>query len=263
VTDQRLRDLERDAARGDLHAQARLLLERVRVGDLTDERLRLAAYLGDEVACVALEYDPRRSVAMNGDWFRGLVPWSPALAAWALAEACAAQRRHEDVELLEQARLGLRTAFLSGAAATDVARSLPNVSPLSGTGVVKWLCLWWQCLREDGRRGRLDDPEIVRVLDDVRSRFEPHEVGDLSYAWSERRDGSWVHWVYYHLRRSGVEKGTTEVASAGWDPDSDAAPAGLDFLYDLNFSFADPEAAIAAVQSALLPWALAPRGSST
>jgi hypothetical protein len=48
VTDQRLRDLERDAAHGDLHARGRLLLERVRVGDLTQERLRLAAYLGHE-----------------------------------------------------------------------------------------------------------------------------------------------------------------------------------------------------------------------
>lgn len=53
VTDQRLRDLERDAALGDLHAQARLLLERVRVGDLTEERLRLAAYLGHEPAELA------------------------------------------------------------------------------------------------------------------------------------------------------------------------------------------------------------------
>jgi hypothetical protein len=54
MTDQRLRDLEREAARGDLQAQARLLLERVRVGDLTEEKLRLAAYLGDEAAKLAV-----------------------------------------------------------------------------------------------------------------------------------------------------------------------------------------------------------------
>lgn len=53
MTDQRLRDLKRDAARGDLQAQALLLLERVRVGDLAEERLRLAAYLGDEAARLA------------------------------------------------------------------------------------------------------------------------------------------------------------------------------------------------------------------
>lgn len=58
MTDQRLRDLERDAASGDLQTQARLLLERVRVGQLTEERLRLAAYLGDEAARVALDADP-------------------------------------------------------------------------------------------------------------------------------------------------------------------------------------------------------------
>jgi hypothetical protein len=57
VTDQRLRALERDAAHGDLQAQARLLLERVRVGDLTEERLRLAAYLGDEPARECVRFD--------------------------------------------------------------------------------------------------------------------------------------------------------------------------------------------------------------
>ncbi len=50
MADQRLRDLERDATHGDLQARARLLRERLRVGDLAEERLRLAAYLGDEAA---------------------------------------------------------------------------------------------------------------------------------------------------------------------------------------------------------------------
>jgi hypothetical protein len=54
VADQRLRDLERNAAHGDLQAQARLLLERVRVGDLTEERLQLVAYLGHEAARVCI-----------------------------------------------------------------------------------------------------------------------------------------------------------------------------------------------------------------
>ena len=54
--DERLRDLERQAARGDVQAAAKLLLERVRVGELDRQRLRLAAFL---------EYEPAR-VAVRG-----------------------------------------------------------------------------------------------------------------------------------------------------------------------------------------------------
>jgi hypothetical protein len=48
--DERLRKLEREAAQGDASATARLLVERVRLGELSDERLRLAAYLGHPTA---------------------------------------------------------------------------------------------------------------------------------------------------------------------------------------------------------------------
>lgn len=57
MTDARLRSLARDAAQGDPHAHTRLLLERVRVGDLSEERLRLAAYLGDEAASAVVGPD--------------------------------------------------------------------------------------------------------------------------------------------------------------------------------------------------------------
>ena len=44
MADERLRQLEREAATGDGQARAKLLLERVRLGELSEERLRLAAY---------------------------------------------------------------------------------------------------------------------------------------------------------------------------------------------------------------------------
>ena len=50
MTDLRMRSLSRLSASGDLHAQARQLLERVRSGSLSRERLELAAYCGNEPA---------------------------------------------------------------------------------------------------------------------------------------------------------------------------------------------------------------------
>lgn len=47
MTDTHLRQLERAANQGDVEARARLLCERVRMGDLSEDRVRLAAYLGD------------------------------------------------------------------------------------------------------------------------------------------------------------------------------------------------------------------------
>lgn len=76
MTDQRLRDLERDAARGDLHAQARLLLERVRVGDLAEDQLLLAAYLGDAPAQAALASATTSTLPDDIDtWARSLKPF--------------------------------------------------------------------------------------------------------------------------------------------------------------------------------------------
>ena len=50
MSDGKRRDLERAAAAGDLEAEAQMLIERWRTGDLSEERLRFAAYLGHEPA---------------------------------------------------------------------------------------------------------------------------------------------------------------------------------------------------------------------
>jgi hypothetical protein len=82
MSDDRLREVEREAALGDQAAQARLLVERVRRGRLELERLRLAAWLGDPTARLALGADKddgsssgrRARVRRDG--------WTVALAAW-------------------------------------------------------------------------------------------------------------------------------------------------------------------------------------
>lgn len=47
MADERLRELERRASEGSVDARAKWLAERVRIGELEQERLRIAAYCGD------------------------------------------------------------------------------------------------------------------------------------------------------------------------------------------------------------------------
>jgi len=86
MSDGDLRNLERLAAGGDVEAESRLLLERVRLGALAPEGLRLASYLGHEAARLAspLEEPPTELVA----WILELAPWGKdALARTAIAAA--------------------------------------------------------------------------------------------------------------------------------------------------------------------------------
>lgn len=69
MTDARRRDAERGADRGDDVAAAQLLVERLRAGELTRERLRLAAYLDHGPARQALGEE----VAVD-DWVRAVSP---------------------------------------------------------------------------------------------------------------------------------------------------------------------------------------------
>jgi hypothetical protein len=163
--------------------------------------------------------------------------------------------------------MGLRAAFLTGTTVEfALSQADADLDPLFDSMPGKVFAMWLNRLRADGRRSRSDDPDVLRAIEDVRSRFRSLDATELTYAWSERaRDGTWVHRLRHtHVHRSGRESFATVVASAGWSPHADATPADPGFLYfDLSFAFPDPERARAAVRTALLPWALAPRGSST
>lgn len=65
--DARLRSLERSAASGDLDSQARSLLERVRAGTLTRERIVVAAFAADRAAQLALGCG--RCLGCGTSWF--------------------------------------------------------------------------------------------------------------------------------------------------------------------------------------------------
>lgn len=85
VSDDRLRTAERRwRETGDVADEARLLLERVRAGELTRERLELAAYSGHAGARVAVP-DVRspapdaRSPRGSQAWIRGLARFGPVV----------------------------------------------------------------------------------------------------------------------------------------------------------------------------------------
>ena len=70
--DQRQRELERRALQGDAEAETQLLLQRVRAGELSGERWRLAAHLGHLGACGAQGIQPfaTRSARKLKRWFK-------------------------------------------------------------------------------------------------------------------------------------------------------------------------------------------------
>jgi hypothetical protein len=97
--DDRLRRLTREVATGDAGARARLLAERLRAGDLGEDRLRLAAHLGDPAAAAALGRElllpPTITITR---WVRGLAEPSrggawPVWAREAYVRAAAAAGR--------------------------------------------------------------------------------------------------------------------------------------------------------------------------
>lgn len=101
MSDARLRQIER-AAHDDPYATAALLAARMRRGELTRERVEIAAYAGDEAARLAVPHlvldrgvtwadvDAQRLT----DWVRGLSRWgSEVLVRAAVAAAKAAYAR--------------------------------------------------------------------------------------------------------------------------------------------------------------------------
>jgi hypothetical protein len=115
VGDATLREAERRArATASVDDAARLLLERVRVGDLPIGGLTLAAYLGDPAACAAIG-EPRSLTDDATDldaalWARGLIAWGEeALARGLVASCMTAMERLPEVD--EQLRAESIAAF--------------------------------------------------------------------------------------------------------------------------------------------------------
>ncbi|MCO5167628.1 MAG: hypothetical protein M9894_14870 [Planctomycetes bacterium] len=106
--DDRLQDLRRRVAQGEPGARVALLAERVRTGDITRERLELAAYVGDDDArqlCAGMVLD---SSAALTDWYAGMLRFGPeaavrsGLALLALAREPAGEGTSAALALLER-----------------------------------------------------------------------------------------------------------------------------------------------------------------
>lgn len=119
--DERLRQLERDAAAGVAGARAAWLAERVRAGTLEPERLRLAAYVGDP--------DARAAVGEAFD-LQAVGPWAQGLAAWGVEpwreERTLAAPGWRD-ELLPRAALALAAATCPADATKELAENVASV----------------------------------------------------------------------------------------------------------------------------------------
>ena len=89
MSDQKLRELERRwRETGSVEDEAAYLRERVRVGDLTQERLELAAYCGNQGASVALDVPQAECSRTDlASWCLGLGRWRQQLVVLALLEA--------------------------------------------------------------------------------------------------------------------------------------------------------------------------------
>ena len=111
MADEELRRLERLAGAGDLEAEARLLLERLRIGDVSREGVELAAYLGHGAAGVVVPgvtpADPEPL-----EWVSGLGRWGKEVAVRAaILAARAVLPRFEDVMTHEEGpRKAIRAA---------------------------------------------------------------------------------------------------------------------------------------------------------
>jgi hypothetical protein len=269
VTDARLRALARSD--DDPQARARLLAERVRAGDLTPARLRVAAYLGDEAARLALGERWPPDAEDIGLWLEGVEEHGGRDAGvWAVAEAHLASLRAEALGPLAEHRLRRLEALVARIRAAVPAGELgslaiavrgepdPSDQFLAGEKV---LLLALHRLGLDRHRARDGDPDVARALAAVAPRFPFLDAGAWSYAHSVRRraSGEWDHILRY-VRLRGGESAHTEPASPGWRPPAGSAwpdePALLLSTFALGMPHAD--AARAAVRAALLPWALGP-----
>ena len=83
MSDQKLRELERHwRETGSVEDEAAYLRERVRVGDLTQERLELAAYCGHEGAMICLGLPSLESPCDGLRLAKDLAVWGPDVLLW-------------------------------------------------------------------------------------------------------------------------------------------------------------------------------------
>jgi hypothetical protein len=97
--DDRLRSLERAAETGEPASGAALHAARLRAGLVSEERLRLAAYLGDPAAVLLVGPPPPPGIFGLGSRVRGLAPWGRPTwvrAGLAMARCALAATRAEE-----------------------------------------------------------------------------------------------------------------------------------------------------------------------
>jgi hypothetical protein len=130
VADERLRRLERQAAAGDPEAAARLLLERLRLAEVTVEGARLAAYLAEPAAARAFPGVQPGDVSDLRAWLLGLRPWGKeTLVRAALAAAHAVLPRFEERLTHERRpRQALEAAEAWLEEATEARRVMANLA---------------------------------------------------------------------------------------------------------------------------------------
>lgn len=164
MSDQKLRDLERRwKETGTVEDEAAYLLERVRAGDLSQERLELAAYCGHEGARTARlwprqEFENRDAVRT---WARGLKQWRGASldGLLLLADIFSSLKTWEDpllAQAVESAAAWKSSPNESNAEACNIAaQRLVHSRHLRANQVdgpveryVAWACAWVAGTRE-------------------------------------------------------------------------------------------------------------------
>lgn len=225
MSDQRLRAAERKRHED----EAAWLVERLRMGSLTRERLDLAAWCGHDAAIRAGGTpgpdDPEA-------WLRGLEVFDPALALWALAEVPGGDESLASAARRERLRVAARGAFFGNDLRGWVRRELDEHPPRGIGATVKRMLLALHHLAREPRLGDPNDPDVLRALETVRPRFPYLDPGSWRYAWSERRAGIWAHRLRF-MRAKGGESPHLADAAPDWSPPPGAPWAGPRILDDM------------------------------
>lgn len=149
MTDARLRALSRDAVQGDPTAFARLLVERVRAGELSAERLRLAAWLGDARALAAVGpgvVRPQSDELLA--WLHELTVFGPkeaVIRAFACVGLSAYGEAGEDPEVATAVsvfRRWMERPVADVVMAQEVGRMAARVTRRPGSRLPLRLCTW-------------------------------------------------------------------------------------------------------------------------